>query len=292
MTISDISLFSSLASALDNTASELQLTEQQISTGKSVNQPSDNPAAFAESELLTEQQSAVTNDVSIATQAQNQLSTTGSALTSTANALDSAIQLATQGADSTLNASQMQALGATVSGLLSQVIGLANTQYDGAYVFSGDQVLSQPFSATGVYSGDSNSNSVTLSDGTSIQLTFDGQSIFGDATTGAIGTLTTLVSALNAGDKSAVSAALPQLQTSLQQIATASTAIGTTTDTASAEVTNGNSTLTALAGDINNVSGTDIAQATMLFQEQSVQQQALVSLGSELSKMPLINILA
>jgi flagellar hook-associated protein 3 FlgL len=292
MIVSDITLFNTLSTALDQTANQIQVTEQQLATGQRVNQPSDDPAAYAQTEVLSQQSSAITNDVSVATQAQSQLSTIDSALSSTGNALDSAVQLATQGADATISTSQMADLGQEVNGLLAQVIGIANTQYDGAYVFSGDQVLTVPFSAAGVYSGGTNTNSVVLSDGTSIQLNFNGQSIFGDATTGPIGTLTALAAALNAGNQSAVAATLPQLQAAIQQIATARAGIGTTIDTASAEATNGNSNLVTLASAINNVSGTDVAKTALLFQEQNIQQQALVNLGSELSKLPLINILA
>jgi flagellar hook-associated protein 3 FlgL len=292
MIVSDITLFNTLTTALDQTANQIQLTEQQLATGQRVNQPSDDPAAYAQTEVLSQQSSAITNDVSVATQAQNQLSTIDSALSSAGNALDSAVQLATQGADATVSTSQMADLGQEVNGLLAQMIGIANTQYDGAYVFSGDQVLTAPYSTAGVYSGGTNTNSVVLSDGTSMQLNFNGQSILGDATTGPIGALTALAAALNAGNQSAVAATLPQLQAAIQQIATARAGIGTTIDTASAEATNGNNNLVTLAAAINNVSGTDIAETAMLFKEQTTQQQALVSLSSELSQLPLVNILA
>jgi flagellar hook-associated protein 3 FlgL len=292
MVVSNISLFNTLTSALDQTANQIQLSEQQLATDQRVSQPSDDPAAYAQTEVLSQQSSAITNDVSIATQAQSQLSTIDGTLSSAGNLLDSAVQLATQGADSTVSTSQMADLGQEVNGLLTQMIGMGNTQYDGAYVFSGDQVLTAPYSAAGDYSGGTNTNSVVLSDGTSMQLNFNGQSIFGDATTGPIGALTALAAALNSGDQSAVAATLPQLQSAIQQIATARAGIGTTMDTASAEATNGNSNLTTLAAAINNVSGTDVAKTTLLFQEQTTQQQALVSLSSELSQLPLVNILA
>jgi flagellar hook-associated protein 3 FlgL len=292
MIVSDITLFDTLTAALDGTASQIQLSEQQLSTGRRVNQPSDDPAAYAETEVLSQQSSAITNDVSIANQVQSQLSTIDNVLSSAGNALDSAVQLATQGADATTSTSQMADLGKEVNALLSQTIGLANSQYDGSYVFGGDKVLTAPYSATGIYSGGTNGNSAVLSDGTSMQVNFNGQLIFGDATTGPIGALSALAAALNAGNKTAVAATLPQLQASIQQIATARAGIGTTINTALAEATNGNSNLVTLTAAINNVSGTDIAKTTLLFQEQSVQQQALVSLGSELSKIPLIDILA
>ena len=292
MIVSDITLFDTLTAALDGTASQIRLTEQQLATGRRVNQPSEDPAAYAQAEVLSQQSSAITNDVSIANQVQSQLSTVDNALSGASNALDSAVQLATQGADATISTSQMADLGQQVNALRSQMISLANSQYNDAYVFSGDNVLTAPYSAAGAYSGGTNSNAVVLSDGTSMQVNFNGQAIFGDATTGPIGTLTALAAALNSGNKVAVAATLPQLQASIQQIATARAGIGTTINTASAEATNGNSILVTLMAAINNVSGADIAKTISLFQEQSVQQQALVSMGSELSKMPLINILA
>ena len=292
MIVSNITLFDTLTAALDGTASQIQLTEQQLATGRRVNQPSDDPAAYAQAEVLSQQSSAITNDVSIANQVQSQLSTADNVLSSASNALDSAVQLATQGADATISTSQMADLGQQVNALLSQIISLANSQYNGAYVFSGDKALTAPYNAAGVYLGGANSNAVVLSDGTSMQVNFNGQSIFGDATTGPIGTLTALAAALNSGNKTAVAATLPQLQASIQQIASARAGIGTTANTASAEIMNGNNILVTFLAAINNVSGADIAQTISHFNEQSVQQQALVSLGSELSKMPLINILA
>jgi flagellar hook-associated protein 3 FlgL len=292
MVVSDISLFDSLTAALDGTAAQLQLSEQQLATGRSVNQPSDDPAAYAETEVLSQQSSAITNDVSVANQVQSQLSTVDNFLLSAGNALDSAVQLATQGADATISTSQMTDLAQQVTGLLSQAIGLANSKYNGSYVFGGDNVQMTPYSAVGVYSGSTQTNSVVLSDGTTMQVNFNGQAIFGDATTGPIGALTALAAALNAGNKTAVAATLPQLQAAIQQIATGRAGIGSTIDSALAEVTNGNDGLVKLTTAINNASGADIAKTISLFQEQSVQQQALVSLGSELSKLPLINILA
>jgi flagellar hook-associated protein 3 FlgL len=292
MVVSDISLFDSLTAALDGTAAQLQLSEQQLATGRSVNQPSDDPAAYAETEVLSQQSSAITNDVSVANQVQSQLSTVDNFLSSAGNALDSAVQLATQGADATISTSQMTDLAQQVTGLLSQAIGLANSKYNGSYVFGGDNVQMTPYSAVGVYSGSTQTNSVVLSDGTTMQVNFNGQAIFGDATTGPIGALTALAAALNAGNKTAVAATLPQLQAAIQQIATGRAGIGSTIDSALAEVTNGNDGLVKLTTAINNASGADIAKTISLFQEQSVQQQALVSLGSELSKLPLINILA
>lgn len=49
--------------------------------------------------------------------------------------------------------------------------------------------------------------------------------------------------------------------------------------------------LTNLAAAQQNLTGADIAQEAMQVQERQLQQQALVSLGTDIGQMPLINIL-
>jgi flagellar hook-associated protein 3 FlgL len=292
MTIPDLSLYSNLGFALDTATANLQKTELQLAGGKRVNQPSDDPAAFSRAELLGLQQASVTNDVSLAANLQNKMTTIDGALSNAGNALDAAIQQATQGADGSINAQQMTTLAASAQGLLAQLVQAGNLQYGGAYVFGGTQTLNPPYSQTGVYGGNNSVNTAKLSDGTSIQTTFAGQSILGDNASGAIGALTALVAALQSGDQAAVAATLPQLQTALSQIAQARSTTGVQENFAATASTDGNSNLVTIAGAINDAVGFDIARGAANLQEQSLQIQALVSLGTALAKIPLINILA
>src|SRR5579862_1936162 len=97
MAVSDLSLFTSTAYALDNVTSNLQQIEQQVASGKSVNQPSDDPTAYASADVLSAQASALSNDNLLGQQVQSQLSTADNALSNVANSIDSAISIATQG---------------------------------------------------------------------------------------------------------------------------------------------------------------------------------------------------
>jgi flagellin-like hook-associated protein FlgL len=121
----------------------------------------------------------VSNDLSLAQQSQGRLSTIDNTPSTVADAINSAMTTATQGADGSVSTSQMATLATQAQSILTQVIGSANMQHEGAYVFGGDQVLSAPYSASGTYSGDNSINSVTFSDRTTAQMTFVGQSIFG-----------------------------------------------------------------------------------------------------------------
>jgi flagellar hook-associated protein 3 FlgL len=292
MAVSDITLFSSLAFGLDGTTSSLQQVEQQLATGKQVNEPSDNPLAYAGAQVLTAQDSAVSNDTVLAQQVQSQLNTASNALSDVTSSVNSAISIATQGADSSINTTEMATLGSQVESILQQVIGAANSQYGGAYLFAGNQVQAAPYDTNGNYSGDSGSNSVTFSNGTKVQTNVDGSSIFGDSTTGLIGTLTSLANALNSGDKTAVAAALPQLQTNLAGIAAANGSIGVSLSSVSSVLNDATNENTSLQASIANLVDTDVPQAAAQEQQTLLQQQALISMGSSLSQVPLINILA
>jgi len=292
MAVPDISLFNTLAFGLDGTTSSLQQVEQNIATGKQVNQPSDNPLAYASSQVLGAQESAVSNDILLAQQVQAQLSTASNALSSVTNSINSALSIATQGSDASINTTEMATLGTQVQSILQQVLGAANSQYGGSHLFAGNQVQSAPYDINGNYSGDNGSNFVTFSDGTKVQTNLDGSAIFGTSTTGLIGTLTALASALSSGNKTAVAAALPQLQANLASIGAANGSLGISLQSVSTVLNNATNQSTSLQASISNLVDTDVPQAAAQEQQVLLQQQALISLGSSLGKLPLINILA
>jgi flagellar hook-associated protein 3 FlgL len=292
MSISDLTMFNSLAYSISAVEENLQQSQIALATGKQINQPSDNPTAWEQSTLMTGRESAMSNDVTLAGSVQTRLAGADSALNQAENAVNAAIVTATQGSDATVSTAQMQSLAQSVQGMLSEVIDAANIQQLGSYIFSGTQTLTQPYSASGVYAGNAGSNSVTFSDGTSLQETFNGQAIFGDNTSGAIGALTSLVSALSAGNKAGVAAALPALQSALQQLATARTALGVTMNRLQTLVTNTNGEIISVKSAQSNLVDANVAQLAANVQEQLLQENALISLASGFSKIPLVNVLA
>ena len=126
MGVSDLSLFNSLAFGLDGSTSNLQQVEQELATGKQVNQPSDNPTAYASSQVLNAQESAVSNDLVLGQQVQSQLTTASNALSNVTSSINSAITIATQGADSSINTSEMATLG--FSGAIDPAAGARRSE--------------------------------------------------------------------------------------------------------------------------------------------------------------------
>ena len=137
MRIATSTIYSNQTLSIENLEAQYQQQGQELSTGIALNEPSDNPTIIA-------QDLSVRNDSSVTTQIgqnltglNNLLSTTDSTLSSLTTLLQSARNLAIEGASDTVTPAQRGSIGQQVNQLLQQAIGLANTQYDGKYVFSG-----------------------------------------------------------------------------------------------------------------------------------------------------------
>lgn len=138
MRIATSSIYDNQIQSIDNLSAQYQAIGQNLSTGKSLNVPSDNPAQISQDLTLTTTIAGENADASNATSAQAQLTFTDATLSSLTNVLQTARSLAVSGATDIIpNGAQRPLIGQQVAGLLDQALGLANTQYGGTYLFAG-----------------------------------------------------------------------------------------------------------------------------------------------------------
>ncbi|MBV8152155.1 MAG: flagellar hook-associated protein FlgL [Candidatus Eremiobacteraeota bacterium] len=144
MRIATSTLYDQQTAAIDNTLATQANFANQLSTGKQLNQPSDDPTQIAR-DLLTRNEIGVTQ-----TSDQNvnnsigELTTTESTLASLGSVIQSARQLAIQAATDTVSPAQRQNMANTVDQLIQQGVALANTTYAGKYIFGGTASSSIP----------------------------------------------------------------------------------------------------------------------------------------------------
>ena len=137
MRIATSTVYSNQTLSIENLESQYELQGQELSTGISLNEPSDDPTTIAQ-DLSVRNDSTVTTQIGQnLTGLNNLLSTTDSTLSSLTSVLQSARNLAIEGASDTITSAQRSSIGQQVNQLLQEAIGLANTQYDGKYIFSG-----------------------------------------------------------------------------------------------------------------------------------------------------------
>ena len=133
-------------SNIDNNLTNLNKVQQELATGKQLNQPSDDPAGAAQAMAIGKAVVENNQYQRNITSAQSVLSTTSGALQNVASIMLTARQIASQGANST-DSSNYQALANQIDSLTTQLVGVANTTVGGKYVFSGTNTLTPPYTA-------------------------------------------------------------------------------------------------------------------------------------------------
>src|ERR1700692_1243225 len=107
----------------------------ELSTGRRISQPSDNPAS--ETAMVEENSLSASIDQYTANSDSltSVLSTGGSMLSSAISLLQRASSLAIEGAGGIMNQSDLNSIASEVSGIQQQMLSLANTSFAGQYLF-------------------------------------------------------------------------------------------------------------------------------------------------------------
>lgn len=204
---------SSFLNGLTNSLNSLTTNEQnltsELSSGVRVNSISDDPVAVGENVGLSSQLEQDASYQQASSTAGSLLQVTDSALGSVVSQLTEAVSLATQGISGTENSGDLASVTTQLAGLRDEVVALANTTFQGTYIFAGSRGTTEPFTVntttnpeTVTYQGDSASTSLLGPNGSSIQISFPGNQIFMAAGTNVLGTLNQLISAFSNGNLS------------------------------------------------------------------------------------------
>jgi flagellar hook-associated protein 3 FlgL len=208
---------------LQQSQSLLDTALQEVSTGLSVNEPSDNPTAAAS----MVQNTIETGDLDVYTQnvgtALLTVQSAGSVLSSVVTSLTSAVSAGTEGANGTNSSTDLQALAQQVQAILTSVVSAANTSVSGSYLFGGTSTAT-PYTANAAsptgytYNGNNNTNSVAIGDQTSVQINQPGSQIFSNASNNVIGSLSSLVTALKGGNSATIETATASVDSALNYV--------------------------------------------------------------------------
>ena len=184
---------------------ELQLakTQNQLSTGKSVNTPADNPVAMVQLLELNNTNSQYQQYVANGQAATTNLTLEQQALTTSTTTLQSIRDLVVQANSGSNNATDLKNIATQISALESQLQGAANSQNaQGEYLFAGFSSGTQPFvrgsSGSIGYTGDTGVNAVAINGGTSVQTGDAGSSVYMNVPVGN-GTFTAAAGTGNTG---------------------------------------------------------------------------------------------
>jgi flagellin-like hook-associated protein FlgL len=142
---SDLLRFDSSSRQIDDAQQQLLQIQQEISTGNRIIDPSDDPGNA--SIIIGLQQTTVqqTQYLSNVQQSQSQLNEVDSSLNSLNSLVTQATTIASQSVGSDVTAAQRQANAQVVASLYNQSLSIANTQFEGSYIFGGSRSTTEPY---------------------------------------------------------------------------------------------------------------------------------------------------
>ncbi|HLT14422.1 MAG TPA: flagellar hook-associated protein FlgL [Marinobacter sp.] len=181
--ISSQQIFSGGINRLQDLNSNLVNTQQQISTGKKVNKPSDDPVAAARILKLDQDLKRVETYGRNASLADNRLKQEESSLASAVDIIQRVRELTVQAGNGSLSANDRKSISAELKERLGQLANVANTRdASGEYIFSGFQGNTQAFvqddSGAWVYQGDEGQRVLEIDDGVTVPISDHGKGIF------------------------------------------------------------------------------------------------------------------
>jgi len=167
---------------------KLMRAQEQVSSGKRILRPSDDPVGTSSSLALSRQIGEVGRYRSAVGSAQPLIDAGIAAIDEAGTLYSEARELLMQGLNGTLNADDRRSIGQQIELLKARLVEIGNSKLGEHYLFSGTHSGSSPFVETSgpagrrvVYEGDGATRAVAIGAGVSVPVNISGDQIFGQS---------------------------------------------------------------------------------------------------------------
>ena len=274
--------------------------QDQLSSGKQLNRPSDSPAGTVSalqlrSESMTSQQYTRNAEDGL-----GWLSTLEDTLASSSILVNRARDLTVQGLNTTSNgALANEALAAEIDQIREGLIAQANTRYLDRPVFGGTTAAAVAYDKDGVYKGNAfdpsqaatTSVSRTVGSGVKIRVDLTGREAFGDDTTGLFKVLKDISASIRSGDQAQLSTNLSQLDKAGDQLKSAVSEIGSRYNRISQMKESAQDRLLSVTSQLSDIEDIDLPKTIMDMQLQQTSYQAALAATAKVIQPSLIDFL-
>lgn len=270
---------------LSNKTGEMNQANQVISSGKRINNLSDDPVGLTQSLQIKSTLSNIEQLGRNINLGKSWLTAAESALTQTQNLISDASVLCVQMANATVDGDQRQGAAVTVQNILDEIISLANTQLAGRYIFAGSNTAADAFAADGTYNGDGNPFAIVIGKNTTIEIGHDGGEVFN----GVIGTLQDLKADLAGNDVNGIQEKLDTLAADLDYVSRCITDIGAKTVRLEIKENIYESVTISDKGRLSRIEDADFTAAIIDLKEKELAYQAALSSAAKLMELSLVD---
>ena len=289
----------SVLTDLNDIAVKQAATRRQMSSGKAINRPSDDPYLAGRAMSLRSELDRIKQHEVNVQEAQGWMTVTDTALGQIGDMANLARGLVVQGGTDTLPQASRDALADQIDQLIAGMKQEANATYDGRYVLGGNKTANRPYdsSLTGNddYSGDYAAQPRDIGPGVSINVNVVGADVLGDSASGnkrLLGVLRDVSAHLRTGDTAALGGTdLKALDAQIDNLLAVRASVGagmnrlTTAENRLAELEESALSMLSEAEDA------DMAKTLTDFSTQQAVYQSALNAGARIVQASLLDFL-
>ena len=284
--------------AMDGLNKRLEQAQQRITSGLKIQIASDAPDQI--SQLLQVRSQIAQNQQTKSNLASYKLEedSASNALQQASTVLDSVKALSSTALNGTLSPTMQANLVQEVEGYMQDIVGIANTQANGRYVFSGNNDQTAPFAldltqANGVtpYAGAAATRTAQSPDGSSFPLALSGNDIFNSPNSGesVFSALSSLRQGLLANDSSMIQGAMAQVQSAQGHLSNEQSFYGTAQSRVGQATSFADTINNQLQDQLSSIQDADITSSILELQDVEFQRSAALSARAKVPPTSLFN---
>jgi flagellar hook-associated protein 3 FlgL len=282
--------------AMQTSASRLARSQEQLSTGRMINRPSDSPAGANSAMRLREDLSASQQHARNASDGLAWLGRTDNTMTSMLDSTRRARDLVVQGASTGSTGSEARAALATeLKQIRESVLSLANTQHLGRPLFGGTTGDDTAFVTDGAghvtFNGTTTDVVRTIGDGVRVAVNTAGTAAFGPDGGNVFDVLDEAIERLTVGPATGLGDSLEKLDAAMSRMRTVLADVGTRYGRVESALASVNSSTIDTQAMLSEVENVDIARAIVDLQMQEVAYQAALGATARVIQPSLLDFL-
>ena len=268
--------------------------QDQLSSGKQINRPSDSPTGTVSSMQLRTESRANERYLRNADDGLGWLSTVESTLTSTSDLITRARDLTVQGLNSGVNSAQVNAALATeIDQIRDSLISYANTKYLDRPVFGGTTGGPVAYDSNGEYVGDKGETMRTVNAGSPVRVDTRGPEAFGedDSDTQLFKVLGSISKSLKSGDSAQLTTDLNNLDKAGISVRTAISEVGARYNRVTQMKDAAADRVLSVTAQLSDIEDIDLPKTIMEMQLQQTSYQAALAASAKVIQPSLIDFL-
>jgi len=275
-------------------------TQAQMSSGKKISVPSDDPAAASDILRLRGEQRTQTQYVRNADDGTSWLTTIDTSITSSLSALSRARDLTVQSGDAALGATSREALAREVETVRDSLLAQANTTFLGRSVFAGTSNAGEAFTTVPATATDPATYTWTGTAGaaverrvgavTSVRVDSDGSAVFGNGTDSVFALLDQIAKDMRTPGADATTN-LTAMDTRLEAMLSQVSAVGARTNQIASAQSDLATAKVTMATQLSGIEDIDLADTILRLQSQEVAYKGALGAAAKVLQPSLLDFL-